>query len=675
MRNLAYFFGLIALLLSACSRKAARWDNNVALPLFSTEMTLNDIDRRFLVNNASDSSYTLVYDNLVYNARTLRVTAPDTSLNTFFTLRRLKLSDRSIVQRITLAQINPTFRLLDGQTIAVPAQNQSDLSPVDIDASAFFETATLDSGFLDISISNELPVRVSLLVFELQNASDGSVVAKDSFLNIDQGSSAKKSINLRNKTVGKNLKGVIRRLITDASNGAVLINASKGVEITLTVRDLRPRNAIAAFPNQTVIEQDQSLVLDMGGPQIKFFKVKQGSLRLKVETTIQENMTMILKIPSASYNGVPLERVVKMPGAKPGSVERQEETVDMSGYLIDYRGKDPAVKDTVNTFHQVLLVTLDSSGRKVQVTLSDSLRISYSLTGLLPEYATGYMGQTLNSSSGKAPFALFKGADGNILFKDFKASVLVKNTIGAEGSVRVKSLESENIFSGNKVKLGATPLNSKVFIGPAPFVYGQSTDKQVLLDGGNSNIKAFVENLPQWINYDIDIETNPNGNVSNWKDFVFDNSGAEIYLRLEAPASFTIGGLNLRDTQGIEAASIPQVQRVKSATVIFDIENDYPFEVGMNFTLLDEYFNPLGEVSVSPGSVLPGKTGPGGEPLAPSRTILRANIPKDRIEALHKAHHVAMKARVVGNGTQQKIYNTYKLKVKTSLQAEYEAQF
>jgi hypothetical protein len=80
-------------------------------------------------------------------------------------------------------------------------------------------------------------------------------------------------------------------------------------------------------------------------------------------------------------------------------------------------------------------------------------------------------------------------------------------------------------------------------------------------------------------------------------------------------------------------------------------------------------------VSVSPGSVLPGKTGPGGEPLAPSRTVLRANIPKDRIEALHKAHHVAMKARVVGNGTQQKIYNTYKLKVKTSLQAEYEAQF
>jgi hypothetical protein len=638
-------------------------------------MTLNDVDRRFLVNNASDSGYTLIYDNLVYNARSLRVTAPDTSLNTAFTLRRLKLSDRSIVQRITLAQINPTFRLLDGQTIGVPAQNQTNLSPVDIDASAFFETATLDSGFLDISINNELPVKVSLLVFELQNASDGSVVAKDSFLNINQGSSATKSISLRNKTVNKGLKGVIRHLITEASNGPVLINASKGVEVTLTVRNLRPRDAIAAFPNQNVIEQDEALVLDMGGPQVKFFKVKQGWLRLKVESTIQENMTMVLKIPSASLNGVPLERVVKMPGAKPGTTERKEETVDMSGYLLDYRGRDPNVKDTVNTFHQIMIVSLDSSGRKVQVTLNDSLRIYYALTDLLPEYATGYMGQTLNTSVGKAPFVLFKGADGNIVFKDFKASVLVKNSIGAEGRVRVKSLESENVFSGNKVKLSASPLNNDVLIGPAPFMYGETTDKQVVLDGSNSNIKAFVENLPQLIHYDIDIETNPNGNVSNWKDFVFDNSSADIYLRLEAPVSFTVGGLNLRDTQGIEAASVPQVQRVKSATIIFDVENDYPFEVDMAFSLLDQYGNALGDVTVNPGTIMAGKTTPSGEPMAASRTVLRANIPRERIESLRKAHAVAIKARVVGNGTQQKIYNTYKLRVKTSLQAEYEAQF
>ncbi|MFM7764866.1 MAG: hypothetical protein ACKO6I_04330, partial [Sphingomonadales bacterium] len=109
--------------------------------------------------------------------------------------------------------------------------------------------------------------------------------------------------------------------------------------------------------------------------------------------------------------------------------------------------------------------------------------------------------------------------------------------------------------------------------------------------------------------------------------------------------------------------------------VIFDVENDYPFEVGMAFTLLDQFGNALGDVSVTPETIMPGKTTPSGEPLAASRTVLRASIPKERIEALRKAHAVAIKARVTGNGTQQKIYNTYKLKVKTSLQAEYEAQF
>lgn len=663
------------LVLTSCARKQATWDNHLALPLFSTELTLNNVDNKFLVNNLSDSGYTLVYDNLVYSGRTVKVTAPDTSISTSFTLRRLKLSDRSISQRITLAQINPAFRFLDGQTVDVPAQDQSNLNPVDIDASAFFETATLDSGFLDITINNELPVKVTLVVFELQNANDGSVVARDSFLNIPQGGSSSKSIDLRNKTVNKNLKGVIRRLLTEASPGPVLINASKGVEVVLAVRKLRPRSAVAAFPNQTVLEQNEGLVLDMGGPEVKYFMVKSGALRLKVESTIQENMTMYLKIPSASKGGIALERVVKLPGSLPGQRVLREETVDMSGYLIDFRGKDPDVKDTVNTFHQILLVTLDSSGRKVQVTLNDSLRIFYKLESLKPEYATGYLGNTSNTAAGKAPFSLFKGVDGNVLFKNFTASVLVKNSVGAGGRVKVNGLESENVFTGNKVKLTATPLSSDVFIAAPPFLPGAESEKSVLLDGSNSNIKAFVENLPQWINYDLDMETNPGGNTSGWKDFVFENSSVDIYLRLEAPATFTVGGLNLRDTQAIEAASLPQIEKVKSATLILDIENGYPFEVGMDVVLMDEAYQPLGNVDVSPETIAPGLTTAAGIPQAPVRTVLRLNIPREKAAMLRQAKFIAVKAHMKGNGNQQKIYSTYKLRIKTSLQAEYETGF
>lgn len=672
MKRVLLLSGFVLLLIFACRRKETRWDNNVMLPLFNADLTLDDVDRRFLTKNTADTGYTLIYDNLVYSGSNINVKAPDTSINTSFTLRRLKLSDRSITQRISLRQINPLFGFLDGQTVDLPAQDQSNLSPVDIDASAFFETATLDSGFLDISLKNELPANVKLVVFELQNADDQSLVAVDSFTNIPPNSTSTRSINLRNKTVRKTLKGIIRRLITEASAGPVLIDASKGVEVRLSVRNLRPRTAVAAFPNQTVLDQDEGLTLDMGGPQVKFFKVSSGFLRLKVESTIQENMTMLLKIPSASKNGVALERVVKLPGAKAGGREIQEETVNMEGYIIDFRGKNPTVKDTVNTFHQILLVSLDSSGRKVQVTLNDSIRIMYRLEKLVPEYATGYLGKTLNQGKGRAPFTLFKGADGQLSLKDFTASVLIRNSVGAEGRIRVNKLEGGNVFSGNKVTLAAAPLASDVIVTAPAFIRNRFTEREVLMNSGNSNVKAFMENLPQWIDYDIDVETNPNGNVSNWNDFVFDNSKVDIFLRLETPATFAVGGLNLRDTQAVDAATLRNIDKVKSAVLILDMENGFPFELDLNITMLDAGYLPLGKADMNPTTIAPGKVLPNGQPDVPVRTILKINIPREKAEMLRKTRFVEVKARVRGTGNNQKIYSTYRVKIKTSLQAEYE---
>ncbi|MBL7812015.1 MAG: hypothetical protein JNL57_07290 [Bacteroidetes bacterium] len=665
--------GLLAI--SACSRKPARWDTRLGVPLFSTDMDLNGIDNTYLRNNPGDTSYTLVYDNLVYSGTLAQVKVPDTSIGTSFTLRRLKLSDRSISQRVTLAQINPAFGLLNGQTVDVPAQDQSNLNPVDIDASAFFETATLDSGWLDISIHNELPVTVGLVVFELRNADDNSLVAKDSFLNIPTDGAVTKSIDLRNKTVRKTLKGVITRLMTNASSGPVLINTAKGVELILSVRKLRPRTAVAAFPNQTVLDQDEGLTMYMGGPEVKFFKARQGRLRIKIESTIQENMTMYFAIPSATLNGVPIERTVKLPGAVNGVAQVDETTVDMNGYLLDFRGKNPTVKDTVNTFHQILRVSLDSSGRKVQITLKDSIRIFYSLEDLKPEYAIGYLGNTLNQSGDQsAPFELFKGASGNLTLKDFKASVLVKNYIGAEGRIKVNKLQGENVFSTDKVTLNATPLNSDIFIAAPPFVPNAFTEKQVDLNASNSNIKAFVENLPQMIHYNLDVETNPNGNSSNWKDFVFENSRVDIFLRLETPATFAVGGLNLRDTQALDMSSVKDIQRIKSATLLFDIFNDFPFDVTLEMQLLDANEQGIESIDLIPdGRIAPGKTDGSGKPAGAARTQLKAQIPRNKMEALRKARFIAIKAHVQGSGAQQKIYNSYKLKVRANATFEYEA--
>jgi hypothetical protein len=416
-------------------------------------------------------------------------------------------------------------------------------------------------------------------------------------------------------------------------------------------------------------------VLDMGGPQLKYFKVKRGKLRIILESTIQENMTMDFQIPSATLNGVPVQRVVKMPGSVAGKTEKREEVIDMAGHVLDFRGKDPNVKDTVNTFHQILKVTLDSSGRKVQVTLKDSIRIFYSLDELVPEYAIGFLGTTVNATGpSTVPFGLFRGIDGDLKLESFTASIIMQNYVGAEGKIRVKKLEAENVFSGNKVLLNATPLNSDIFISPPAFVRNEYTEKKIVLNQANSNIKSFVELLPQKINYDLDVETNPFGNTSLWKDFIFDNSRVDIFLRLETPAQFTVGGLTLRDTQPMNLGNVKDLNKVKSAKLFVDVENGYPFNASMQLSFLGVNYNYLGAADFVNGNTINAcKIDAGGKALEATKSRLVISLPKDKIWMLQNAAYVVIKTNIQGAGNKQKIYNTYKIKISTNGQFEYEA--
>lgn len=673
-------FGLIAslaVLFQACKREPLSWDNRVVAPLFKTQLGLGQIDTKFLSKNPSDSSFILNYENLVYSYRMANVRAYDTGLTASFNLKKLKLSDQTIVQQITLGQINPVFKLLNGQTAEIPEQNQGNLAPVDIDASAFFETATLDSGFLDISIANNLPVNVKLVVFELTNAGDNSQVAYDSFSNIPMNGSVTKRIDLKDKTVTKQLKGSIKRLTTEASNGTVLIDANKGVDLKLTVSQLRPRYAIAAFPSQNVIEQDEGLTVFMGGAEVKYFKAKAGNLKIHLVSTIQEDMTMYFEIPSATKNGVVLSSVVKLPAAKPGGSSTRDEFFDLTNYLIDFRGKNPNVKDTVNTFHQILIVRLDSSGRKVAIGLKDSIRLDYRMESLIPDYAIGFMGQSLTQTGDqKATFDLFKGLNGDFKFKDFKVSLVVKNGIGADGRVKINSLKGENIFTKNALALNATPLNNDILITSPPFVRDAYTESEIVLDAGNSNIKQFMENLPQMLDYNLDMEVNPNGNVSLYKDFVFDNSRVDIFLKVEAPASFSMGEFTLRDTQGIDLKTMGDVSRIKSAKMDVRVRNTFPLGAKLQMNLLDDQLNYLESLDIDPKNQIieACEVDAKGYPLDAVETVFTLGLGKEKMAALKSAKFIAITTTLVGSGQMQKIYDVSSISVSTVVDFEYEVK-
>jgi hypothetical protein len=436
--------------------------------------------------------------------------------------------------------------------------------------------------------------------------------------------------------------------------------------LNLTVSNLKPRAATAAFPSQNVMTQDEGTSMEMGGPEIKFVMARKGTLRIRISTTIQENLTMVFRLPNVVKNGQSVERIIKVPAAVPGETRRYTEDVDMNGYLVDYRGKNPTVTDTVNTFHQIVLVNLDSSGRKVNVSLDDSVRVEYGIVGVEPEWAVGYFGQSNENVTGIQPVDLFRGIGGTLEPENVAVKVRVSNGIGAQGRVLIKSLESQNTLNKNSIPLVApTLLGVNTDINAATFQPWAPWETSYYLNTGNSNVRNFIGNLPDKIAYDLNVQMNPNGNTTRWKDFLYYDKPLNVYLDASMPVSFRSPGVYFRDTQVLNLGSIKGVEQAKSAVLKIYAENDFPVSIRMKAYLLDA--NQMVLDSITPEELIPASevNQTNGAVIARSSATLLAPVSETGMENLRRARYIVFVPRLNTEGSDyRKLYSFYRLKLR-----------
>ena len=166
--------------------------------------------------------------------------------------------------------------------------------------------------------------------------------------------------------------------------------------------------------------------------------------------------------------------------------------------------------------------------------------------------------------------------------------------------MKLHHLKGQNIFNGRSQILDADPLKDYILVGKPEFKRDAYTETSFSLGTSNSNIKEFLEVLPQKLEYDLETEVSPGGNINNYQDFVFDNSRMDVIMRLDVPISFAFGGLTLRDTQAVNFAELGDMTRVKSATLFLDMTNYFPLDFDLDFQLFDKNFNSLGYFDISP---------------------------------------------------------------------------
>ncbi|MFT5512343.1 MAG: hypothetical protein ACI8SE_000741 [Bacteroidia bacterium] len=668
------------LLFASCKRDKKSWDTNIKTPLFKAELGFNNLIDDSLLVVQSDNSYSLSY-NYEYAIDSVGsyLDVPDTLDKVKITLDKLILADRTYVDTFTLREMDPQTGLFDGLTLPFDAQkieNPQGEQVIDV-SEEFFQTAKFNKGFLDITIHNDLPVYVDKIIFKLVNKDGGQIVAQDTFTDIAPNDSAKKSIDLAGKVVDGVMIGSIVTVETRASNGPVLIDADKGVRLALAVHSLEPEYATAIFPEQTLVEEKQEVVYKFGGPLITEIKARTGWVKMRISSTIEEEIIIDYSFPNSGENGdfnKPFKKQYRVPAAKPGTIQVIEGEFPLDGYVMQYKGKDPTQAPFFNTVYSELTAKTVYSGEVRDLSLDDFVEIEFGLVDIKPEYAFGDFGKKEFEVNETVDIPIFKNVSGNLNLEAVKMNLFLDNAFGIQALTTVNSIVASNSNNNTSVSLThpqaigrdillTRATNPPLLAHTQFYEFNQTT----------SNIKSFVEVLPNQITTNIKIISRPNGS-NDYTDFVKDESYLRARLSVVLPVQFSTNNLTLVEKQPFNFSALKNSEKIKSGRFKLKVLNDFPLDAQIRVEFLSEADDVLAvlfdigdKIDAADVNSLTGKSDEA------ALGYLEASISEQQVDLIRESTKVRITSIFdTPNGTPNKIFSDYLLKTQLSADFVYE---
>ena len=677
---------VIATVLTSCKRKPAEWDAKYLVPLMKGSLSMADIVSDSGIVEDSTQALWLVYQNPLYSFKPADlVTLRDTSLLRKVSLDSLKLDDRTLVYSMSLGRfakeagspydvLIPFFHGTRQPLAPIPPTSAS---PVDIDATTLFESATLKEGFIDISIENGFPIDITDVEFEVRNKTDDSLISRQTFTLIKAGETQFRTVDVSGKSVEGILVAEIKKISSPGSApDSVLIDTSDAIVLTFTSRDMKVLEAKAIFPAQNLVDSRSNLEFFIPGAELTYAKIRSGNLRISVVNTIPDTLKFQFGVPGATDpSGTPVYFSAVLPPAASGSAVI-EKVYPLEGYSLDLTGESGT---EFNSLFNWMLARIDSTGNLIEISLEDSLEVYYGLEDIVPEYVRGYFGQdTVAIGPAFEAFNTFRKIQSGILdFEQVDLSFSVYNSIGVDATVRVDRLTGVNSRTGVNVDLTAPFVAAPEVITRAfdnPFIPGLKTWP---LTKSNSNIEALIENLPDKIEYEGEVFVNPNGNTFNYQDFAYADGPLNFSIDMEVPLSIIAQNLVLIDTFEFDLSEqLTEERDIKSALLTLFAENGFPLDARLQLTFLDNGDSELFSLWASEPTVEAGIVNGSCIVDNPVSSTVTATVGEQNAALLKEAVKVKMKVTFDTQHTTAcadhlKIYSFYDFAVKLIADLEF----
>ena len=405
-----------------------------------------------------------------------------------------------------------------------------------------------------------------------------------------------------------------------------------------------------------------------GDVQLTSVTLRSGKMLLKIRSQVQSMIDFTYKIPSAkSSQGIVFDTTFRIPSATAAKDGIYSTVFDLSGYKLDLTGLNGDKVNTVVTYHAAIISPLPY-GNTVTVTPGDSVVISNSFIDIVPEYAKGYFGSTLTKvGPDSSAVTLFNHIiDGTLNLEDIDINFNIENSIGADARITIDNLTSVNTRTGNSVPLTHSIIGSAINLNRAVDNVGNVSPSLYTfsIKPSNSNIKSFVENLPDKMMYQMDFQINPLGNVSGSNDFVYYNKLMKTEMNMTIPLSLIANDLTMADTMDFNMGK--ESENINNGNLYLYAENGFPFTAEAQLYMMDENYSIVDSLISIPNSILSPTLDANFICVGKQNSKLQIPVDAAKMDLLRatKKMYMKIKFNTAGKPSYVKIYSFYEMHIK-----------
>jgi hypothetical protein len=401
------------------------------------------------------------------------------------------------------------------------------------------------------------------------------------------------------------------------------------------------------------------------GEEILFLEVKSGLLLLHIQSDFQRSGEIELSLPNVQKDGSPYTKTIPINRTWP-KVDFID-TIDLRGFDFDLSKGGTAV----NSLQANYTITLFSNSRFVHA--SDEVNIQANIKDIEFAYIEGYLGEdNFPYSADTMKLSIFDGTEADrVTFIDPKLIVNINNSTGLPIRVDPPYFNSYSKKSGDLALAGSLVSNPIDIAYPGPSQIGQVVNTQVIANKDNSNIDDVVNHMPKYINYDLNIRSNPDGKTYN--NFALDTSYIKVNVGLELPAYGRSEAWEFDFPAEVDPLDF-DLDMIEEAEFTFIIENEFPIEINVQLYIMDSNETIIDSL-LDKGNYLiaPAQIGSDFRTISATKAITKILIDEARLQNVADMRKVkAVVCLSTNNGGQDdvKIYADSRLDVKLGLRTK-----